>query len=305
MRATLLGLSLVVAMAAAATPAEAQLGGLMRRAKEAAEKRAAEKDPRAAEPAATTQNPFADPAVVFITQDQLARFEKALQYEIDQRNALRTAAASAKSPQEYQACSTAVAMSPESMKLIQDFADSNANGPPEQLMKAQMKMSADMQAMLTRSCGPDPRSLESSRFERLREIEAEASDIAMPSGFKPVAGAQGRREERANTYGNVAFSVRAPRNHFPSFEARAQAAAARPFARQYGMLKERVPVFCATDRKMSAPTTIVVGGEKTTVVRVQGAGQQYVFRQDEVDVLNQGCPGVMAKINALFDLAPT
>ena len=41
MRATLLGLSLVVAMAAAATPAEAQLGGLMRRAKDAAEKKAA------------------------------------------------------------------------------------------------------------------------------------------------------------------------------------------------------------------------------------------------------------------------
>jgi hypothetical protein len=279
MRAILSGLSLVVVLtAAAATPAEAQLGGLMRRAKEAAEKKAAEKDPRAAEPAASTQNPFADPAVVFITQDQLARFEKALQFEIDKRNELRKAAASAKDPQEYQACTTSVAMSPESMKLIQDFADANADGPPEQLIKAQMKMSADMQALVTKSCGPDPRSLESGRFERLRQIEAEASDVAMPSGYTPPAGAQGRMEDSG------------------------QAANARPFARPYGMLKERVPVFCATDKKMSSPATITVGTDKMTVVRVQGAGQQYVFRQDEVDALNQGCASAMAKMNGLFDL---
>ena len=38
-----------------------------------------------------------------------------------------------------------------------------------------------------------------------------------------------------------------------------------------------------------------------TVVRVQGQGQQYVFRQDEVDALNKGCGNVMALMNSLFD----
>jgi hypothetical protein len=71
------------------------------------------------------------------------------------------------------------------------------------------------------------------------------------------------------------------------------------------MLKERIPVFCAKDKKMSAPTTITVGNEKITIVKVRSAqgGLEYVFRQDEVDALNAGCASVMAKMNALFDLA--
>jgi hypothetical protein len=298
MRATLLGSVLVVVVtAAAATPAEAQLGGMIRRAKEAAEKKAAP------EPATTTANPFSDPAVVFITQDQLARFEKALQYEIDQRNALRKAAAGAKSQAEYQACAQGVAISPEMMKIVQDMADSSANGTTEQLIKAQQKMQTDMAAILAKRCGPDPQANQGSRFERLRQIEAEASDIAMPAGFTATSGAQGRLEERTTPYGNVALSYRASRPYFPSFEARAQAASAHPFARHYGMLKERIPVFCATDKKMSAPTTITVGNQKMTIVKVRSAqgGLEYAFRQDEVDALNAGCASVMAKMNALFD----
>jgi len=275
MRVTLLGLCLaVVAAMAATTPAEAQLGGLMRRAKEAAEKKAAEKDPRAPDPSASTQNPFADPAVVFITQDQLGRFEKALQYEIDQRNALRKSLAAATTQEEYQACNLSVGTSPEMMKMIQDMADSSANGTAEQIMKAQQKMYADMQAIVTKKCGPDPQQAQNSQVERLRQIEAEASDVAMPSGYTPPAG----------------------------METAGAAGKPRPFARPYGMLKERIPVFCATDKKMSAPTTITVGTEKMTVVRVQGQGQQYVYRQDEVDTLNAGCARVMALMNSLFDI---
>jgi hypothetical protein len=53
---------------------------------------------------------------------------------------------------------------------------------------------------------------------------------------------------------------------------------------------------------VSAPTTITVGTEKITVVKVQGMGQEYVYRQDEVDALNKGCASVMALMNSLFDL---
>ena len=270
MRRTLIGRFLVVvAVAAAAAPVEAQLGGMMRRAKEAAEKKTAEKDPRAAEPAASTQNPFADPAVVFITQDQLARFEKALQHEIDERNALRTSLGG-KTQVDYQTCAQSVATSPEMMKIVQDMADSSANASTEQLIKAQQKMSADMQAMLTTKCGPDPNQTQSARFERVRQIEAEASDVAMPPGYKPPVGAD---------------------------------SGGRPFARGYGMLKERVPVFCATDKKASAPTQITVGAEKMTVVKVRAQGSmEYAFRQDEVDILNAGCGRVMALMNSLFDI---
>jgi hypothetical protein len=317
MRARLIRSLLVVALVtAAAFPVEAQLGGLMRRAKEAAEKKAGEKDPRAAEPAASTRNPFADPAIVFISQDQLARFEKGLQYEIDQRNALRKSLASAgKSQEEYQACSQGAMTSPEMMKMIQDMADSSANASTEQMIKAQQKMYADMQATITKQCGPDPKQSQGARFERLRQIENEASDVAMPPGYTPPAGSQGRAGERPADYAafltgaqaspraNVAFSYRA-RPFFPSLEARARAQAAKsyPFARAYGMLKERIPVFCGKDKKVSAPTTITVGTEKITIVKVQQGGMEYVYRQDEVDALNAGCARVMGLMNALFDI---
>jgi hypothetical protein len=161
-------------------------------------------------------------------------------------------------------------MSPEMMKIVQDMADTNANASTEQLMKAQQKMATDMQAMLTQRCGTDPQKTQGQRFERLRQIEAEASDVAMPSGYKPPVGSD---------------------------------SGTRPFARGYGMLKERIPVFCATDKKASAPTQIAVGTEKMTVVKVQGqGGQEYVFRQDEVDALNAGCARVMGLMNSLFDI---
>jgi len=180
-----------------------------------------------------------------------------------------------------------------------------------------MKMTSGQAAVVEKQCGPDPSKTQGNQFERLRQIEAEASDIAMPAGYKAPAGAQGRIESRpgdfsafltgasANPNADVAFSYRAPRAYFPSFEARAQSSNAHPFARAYGMLKERIPIYCAKDKKVSAPRTITVGGEKITIVMVQpaGGGLQYAFRQDEVEVLNAGCASVMAKMNALFDTA--
>ena len=191
MRATLLGVCVVGVMVAGATgPVEAQLGGMMRRAKEAAEKKAAEKDPRAPEPSASTSNPFADPAVVFITQDQLGRFEKALQYEIAQRNELRKSLASVKSPAEYQACGGGAAISPEFMKMMQDWAEGGANLTGEQAIKHAEKMQTDMAALMLKRCGADPQKVDSTRLERLRQVEGDASGVAMPPGYTPPAGSE-------------------------------------------------------------------------------------------------------------------
>jgi len=307
---------------AGSTPAEAQLGGLMRRAREAAKEKTAEKDPRA--PTSSTPNPFADPAIVFITQDQLARFEKALNYEIAQREALRKTIAetlaSLKTQEEYQACSQSAAMSPEAMKISQDWADAASNAP-DQMMKLTQKMSSDMGNLVTKLCGADPRSVNSTpSLDRIRAIEAEASDVAMPPGYTPPAGSQGRLERETPAdraawsndapvarRANLALSYRASRPYFPvaaaGAAARAQVPNPHPFARAYGMLKERIPVFCAKlDPK--APFTlepITINGEKVLIVKLPGAGQGYVYRQDEVTALTAGCANVMRLMNALFD----
>jgi hypothetical protein len=265
-----LGVCAAISMAA---PVHAQLGGLMRKAKEAAEKKTAEKDPRAPEASSTTRNPFADPAIVFITQDQLGRFQKGLQHEVTERNAFRKQLAAVQTREQYQACSQGAMTSADTMKLIQDFADSSANLPADQMMKRQQQMYAEMGAMVEKKCGVDPQKIESSKVERLRQIEAEASDFAMPPGYKA-----------------------------PPQEA-GQETTARAFARAYGMLKERVPVFCGklSEKAPLTPTTITVGTEKMSVVKIPGSGQDYVFRQDEATALTAGCGGVMALMNQVFD----
>jgi hypothetical protein len=305
----------VCAAISVATPVQAQLGGLMRKAKEAAKEKTAEKDPRTPEAASSTSNPFADPAIVFITQDQLGRFEKGLQHEVAQRNALRKQLASLPTREQHQACSQSVATSPEAMKLIQDFADSSASLPVDQMMKRQQQMYADMAAMVEKKCGQDPQKLEGAHLERLRQIEAEASDIAMPPGYKapPQAGLERETIDWAAMWNNapaptpVVMKVRdrrAPYFGEVPAAARAQAANARPFARGYAMLKERVPVFCQalSEKAPLTPTTITVGNQKMTVVKIRSKGSlEYVFRQDEAEALTNGCASVMALINTIFD----
>jgi hypothetical protein len=305
-----LGVCAAISMAA---PVQAQLGGLMRKAKEAAKEKTAEKDPRT--PESSGPNPFADPAIVFITQDQLGRFEKALQHEVTERAALRKQLASLPTREQYQACSQGAAMSPEMMKLTQDMAESSVNLPADQAFKRQQQWMADMAALQEKKCGIDPQKVESSRYERLRQIEAEASDIAMPAGYKapPQARSESEKSDWAAMWNDapartpVAMKVRDSRS--PSLgeapaAARAQAATARPFARAYGMLKERVPVFCQalSEKATLTPTTITVGKEKMSVVKIRQKGSlDYVFRQDEADALTKGCSGVMALMHTIFD----
>jgi hypothetical protein len=255
----------VYALVSGAVPAEAQLGGLMRKAREAAKE--APKDPRSSTPAAatSTQNPFADPAVVFITQEQLGRFDKALRFEIAKREELKKSLAGGKTPEEYNVCSTTVATSKEMQQIVMKWSESAANMPPDQMAKAGEKMQADVQALTTKHCGVDPNQANSGRADRIRAIENEASVVAMPPGWTPPAG------------------TAAPR--------------------AYAMFKERIPVFCAkVDAKAAlTPTPVQIGGEKVLVVKIPGSGPEYVFRQDEAEALTRGCSGVMTLINSLFD----
>ena len=244
--------------------AEAQLGGLMRKAREAAKE--APKDPRASTPAATsTQNPFADPAVVFITQEQLGRFDKALRFEIAKREELKKSLAAGKTHDEYAACSTTVAMSNEMQQIIKKWSEMAANTPPDQMAKAGEKMQADVAALATKHCGVDPNQADRGRADRIRAIENEASVVAMPPGWTPPAGTEGPRA--------------------------------------YAMFKERIPVFCGKVEAKAAltPTPVQIGGEKVMVVKITGSGAEYVFRQDEAEALTQGCSGAMTLINSLFD----
>jgi hypothetical protein len=288
-------LTALAVIIASAMPVEAQLGGLIRRGADAAKKQA---EPKTEQPAANQKDPFADPAVVRITQDQAARFQRALQYEVDKRNELRTelkkAASSVKSPAEYDKCIQEYATSPEVMKLIQDMADKSADGSAEALMKNMNAMQTEMEAGKLKRCGADPRTAgtEAKIAERLRQIEADASDVAMPPGWTPRAAGVAR----------VAFDTNG-RPTIASLSGVAEIAAGRaaqgpmipvtahPFLRAYAMLKERVPRFCESKQR----------NEANGLVQVQGtsAGNNYVFAKEEADALSGTCNPIMGLFNTI------
>jgi hypothetical protein len=290
-------LTALAVIIASAMPVEAQLGGLIRRGADAAKKQA---EPKTEQPAANQKDPFADPAVVRITQDQAARFQRALQYEVDKRNELRAelkkAASGMKSPAEYEKCAQEYGMSPEAMKLIQDMADKSADGSAEALMKNMTAMQTEMEAGKAKRCGADPRTsgAEAKIAERLRQIEAEASDVAMPPGWTP----------RTANVARAAFDLNG-RPTIASLSGIAEVAAGRaaqapnplgpmanhPFLRAYAMLKERVPRFCESKQRSESNNLIQVKSDS--------GGLSYVFAKEEADALTPTCSPIMSLFNTI------
>jgi hypothetical protein len=176
-----------------------------------------------------------DPNVVPITLDLLVRFEKALKFEISEREAIQKSKPT-KTPEEYQACSGGVVMSPEGMKLADDFAQKNANAPVDEMMKAQQKMNEQMLALLMKNCGEDPRQWANNLVARLKEAEGKASNIAMPEGWLPRSTGL-RVPTLSSTWGSDAGDI----------EARIDSTVVLyPFRRHYAGLKEGVAGFCVS-----------------------------------------------------------
>lgn len=254
-RRMLLLLGVSTALLGPAT-ADAQLGDLIKRkAKEAI------KGPAKEQPAATANSEdinarmndiyAKDPNVVPITTDQLVRLEKALTFEISERDALRKEKP-AKTPEEYRTCSQNVAMSPEAMKISEDFANAAASGSAEAMSKALQKMQADLAALLVKRCGEDPTQWALKLDARVAEIAGRASDIAMPDGWVPRSTGL-RAPAPSGRWGSDAGDS----------EERIEAAQIpHPFLVAYSNLKERIPPFC-----------ISIGGEDWKLqVGTAGAG---------------------------------
>lgn len=221
--------------------ADAQLGGLIKRKAQEAIKGPAKEQP--AKPPGTASSDDYDakmkeiyakaPHVVPITTDQLVRFEKALKFEISERDALRKEKPPT-TPEQYQTCSANTVVSPEIMKISDDFANATANASVEETLKAQQKMYEKMQAVITKRCGEDPKQWEIRRDARLAEVEGRASDIAMPPGWLPQS-TDSTAPPPSDQWGSDAGDSE------KSIEA---AGVPHPFLRAYSILKERIATFC-------------------------------------------------------------
>lgn len=279
-RRSLLLLGVSTALCGSAT-AHAQLGGLIKRkAKQAVTGQAKEQPADTVDNDARMKEIYAkNPNIVPITTDQLVRVEKALKFEISERDALRKEKPP-KTQEEYQICSGNAVLSPEIMKISQDFADKNANASVDEMMKAQQKMQEQIQAAVLKRCGEDPKEWAIRRDARLAEVEARASDIAMPEGWVPRSTGL-RVPMPAVQWGSDAGD---------SEEKVATIQMPHPFLIAYANLKERIAAFCLIIGSDDANVQLGRSGVGVAVPQVGQKGRLItIYSNDEAKALSTRC----------------
>jgi hypothetical protein len=257
-------------------PAEAQIGGLLKKkAKEAAQAPVKQEEAKQQADDAAARA-LASPDVVPITKESTARFRKALRVEAQLRGEFVTFLASLKTQEQYAACKSEVMMSPEGQKASMGMLALGDKATPAEMQKAMLKANADVEALTTRQCGGDPSQwTQGRRVDRLREIEGEASDAFAPPRTEPSPG--GSPDARRSG---------------PSAPSADEAQAdAHPNRRQYAITKERWIPFCNAS---STAQTAKANGKYATV-KGEGSGV-YVYASDEAAFMASSCADVMSDI---------
>jgi hypothetical protein len=270
-RSALAAIALGILLATPSMPAEAQgVRGLIKK-KVAEAVKPAEQAKAEEMPAALQQS-----NVVPISDVSLEHFKRGLEVEIAERAALTKFLASIKTREQYQACSSGVAMSPEGQKIVMSMGDMPENATAEQMQAAMTKMNERITALVVKTCGEDPQQYAGKwRVDRLREIEAKAAAAAGPasgsdegswSSLAPT-GPDGGSAELTTSLAIVDF--------------------AGMTREQYALLKERAISFCQAIKNGWVPPN-------TPIVKMPGAGMGvWVFTQDEVQALLKQCETLM------------
>lgn len=270
------GLALValgVLLATPSMPAEAQgIRGLIKKKAEQAVK-----GPEAAK-AEETPSALRDPDVIPVSEESIEHFKRGLNVEIAERAALTKFLAGVKTREQYQACSNAVAMTPEAQKISMRVGELPENATQAQLQAVMVKMNEDMIALLLKQCGEDPaKYLGNWRADRLREIEAKAAAAAGPASGDdmetalPVAAED--LEGDVRPFGPVIAPVTT------------EFAGMTP--RQYALYKERAIAFCRAVQNGWVPPN-------TPIVKMPGTGNGvWLFTQAEVQALLKECATLM------------
>jgi len=159
-------------LALLAGPAQAQIGGLVRRAAATA---VVDQGKNAA---------ISVPPEQRITTATLDQLDRGLSAQIAALNAAKESQKNVKTPEQYQQCTGTAVMSPEMQKLTKSYTDgvTAANGNSEKTQAAIQKYSDDMQAMLAAKCGTDP-----GKVQDQARAAAKSADVKgqQASGFTP------------------------------------------------------------------------------------------------------------------------
>lgn len=221
-----------------------------------------------------------DPDVIPINLETMGYVKRGLNLEIAERASLAKFLASIKTREQYQACSSGVAMTPEAQKVAMRIGELPENATQAQMQAAIAKMNVDMNALVLKACGEDPSKYAGNwRAERLREIEEKAAAAAGPASGNDVEDAtlQAPSELEGETTMIGPHLVVAP-----------EAAGMTP--RQYAIYKERLAAFCAAIKNGWKPPS-------TPIVKMPGTGNGvWYFTQDEVQDMLKKCEEMMAMI---------
>ena len=285
--ALLMSLCTAILSAGAAPP---QLGGLIKsKVKQTVDPKKDEKKSESDK----AVNPLASADVVLMTPVVLDGLKKGLTFEVSERAAFRKMLASLKTREQYAECSQETALTDEGQKIAMQFADIPENATPAQMQKAMMKMADDMKVLTTKRCGTDPGEWpESRRADRLREIQGQASNLAMPPGW--VAPKSPLADEPLNPRDFEAHGPSAGLDGTIEGTSTAQGAQ-YPYGRPYMMLIERFPPFCGDLAKKGNK-----GKPDPAGVKIPGIGSvYYVYTADEAAALMTTCEDLMALLGKL------
>jgi hypothetical protein len=239
----------------AATSAEAQIGGLIKRKAADAIKGPEKKE----EKPAAKSSPFGNPDVLEITAPRFEGLLRGLKVEVALYKEFTAELAKYPTPQQYNRCAAQVYASPEKEKLLEIMMLPD-NATDAQKQAAMKKYGEEDMALLKRKCPLDPATwTDSKKQERLTEITARAAAAAVP-----VAS----HDEDAFASGP----------YFSGDEPGRQAEPA-PTTLQYDNHKERTDKLCKLRTQNVLPKT---GGFKTP-----GTGSaHWLFEPGELSVMD-------------------
>ena len=99
--------------------------------------------------------------------------------ELAMRAELKKEIAKYGTPQQYEACTSNAAMSPEGQKIMAEMTNVPANATAEEAQRHMAKMAAEMEALVKRACPRNPSYWNDvTKRERLEEIRRKAAEIA-------------------------------------------------------------------------------------------------------------------------------
>ncbi len=150
-----LGFGLLFGVLIATAAAEAQFGGMLKKAGEAAVKKGA---PQPEAPPAAPAAPQSSSSALGCPVDVAAmdRMLKGMEAERAARDAALKEAASAKTQAQYNACQGELAASPEMQKAMEAMTSLPENATPAQSQAAMEKFATTMSTVMNQKCGPPP-----------------------------------------------------------------------------------------------------------------------------------------------------